>query len=97
MLPQQTRDDLLSFFSLTQDSDKAGQTIEQFEDLALHILIDTVLEQLDKEKSNQFVLLLIDPKKSEETITFAKQHIPELEQIVQKKLEQEIKSIAAYI
>jgi len=95
VLPPQTQVDLLSLFSIENiPSEDASKVAESWEEMATLVIFMSILEHLDRETAKEFLARFHNPETSKEAVLWAKQMIPNLNEIVKKRLEEEMKYVA---
>ena len=91
MLEKSLQEELMVLFEIQDAPPERQQAFfSALEDLVNQITIDTVLEQLPKENLNEFLLLLEEELSGEKAVAFAKEKIPNLSQILEKKIREEV-------
>lgn len=94
MAYQAFQDNLLQFFQIEEaDPVEKEKFLKLLEELSSQVTLDCILQKLDSTDSTTFLDLLQQDTSGQKAIEFAQQKIPMLNDIVTKKMQEEIAAL----
>ncbi len=92
MLAKDLQEELLELFDIREAAQEKQQSfLNSLEDLVNQITIDTILEHLPTEDVKQFLLLTEEEESGEKAVAFAREKIPNLDQLLEQKVREELR------